>query len=541
MKLIGMVRDGDLSDDQQSELEAMLEQDPGALAYYVESIDLISTLHRQQGIAGDDQVTQTPQPTALPAAQAPASPAPIGWSSALQWSGAVLASLAIGVLVGRLFLPIRDNVATLPANVNLVSAKGKPEIATLTSASGCVWGPPPAMPHDARYDVPYEGQRLTARALRLAEGVAVVHFDCDVRLVLEGPADLDLVSVDRARLNRGKVVFTGEGDLDRFTLATPFSEIRDEGTEYAVSVEESGTVGEIHVFDGRVSYVPIDESPADTAETSIQVESGQARRFIGSRQVETITLDPSRFVRSPISSRGTADSATTIETFAYDAKALVGLTGGWGWRGAWSQPSRFDSKQGAVLRPSDSLAWSKTRTQTSDGSLILAGDTGLHRTLQDPIRMDRNAAYYLSFLVQKHSATGSENSNGWAYLTLRDPRTEAEKIAIRLTSTRGIPRVAHKGRAANATNRLNNETVYLIVCKILARQDQEDQVSVRIYGDDEPVDSVEPSAWTIKTRPVDDDSVFSELRLYSKNSDPIALDNIRIGRTWSSVASEYSN
>ncbi len=29
------------------------------------------------------------------------------------------------------------------------------------------------------------------------------------------------------------------------------------------------------------------------------------------------------------------------------------------------------------------------------------------------------------------------------------------------------------------------------------------------------------------------------LRLYSKHCDPVELDNIRIGKTWSSVASDY--
>lgn len=242
MELIGLLRDGGLDQDLTTELEAILENDPVALAYYVESVDVISMLHRQQGLVLDhDRLDHEDGLTHVVLVQR------ISFS-AMAWLMAPCASLMVGVFLGSRLLPNNDVIRRDSIDASLVSGSGTPEIATLISAAGCR--------RETPLESRYEGQRLTSESLRLVDGVAVVHFDCDVSLTLEGPAQLDLASFDRAILQRGKVVFRGDGDLDQFTLETPFSKIQDEGTEYAVSVDLRGQVEEIHVFDGRVIRSP---------------------------------------------------------------------------------------------------------------------------------------------------------------------------------------------------------------------------------------------------------------------------------------------
>ncbi len=524
LELIGLVRDGGLDDSQTAELEAILESDPEALAYYVESIDVTSMLYRQQGIVIDDQVAD--DSLAITPASVVSGRRSL-WPTAY-WAVAIGASLLIGVLAGRILLPAGDS--SMQAQV-AAPAETDREIATLSFATGCRW--------ESDDQSRYEGQRLTPETLRLVDGVAVVEFDCDVRLVLEGPAQLELASVDHAMLRHGKVVFSGEGDLERFTLETPFSKILDEGTEYAVSVDRSGEVSEVHVFDGRVICEPSKQNSSGSTNQLIQIDAGNARRFLGRSSIEPIELSTSRFVREPVLQKELADSTVTVESFAYDTKSLAGQNGGNGWQQPWTHASRYGKNPGAALRTGESLVWPGRNEKPIGGSLMIHGDAGLQRLLEEPIRMDRDVAYYLSFLARRHSVPQGTGSNGWTYLTLRNSQSKVGHVSIGPITQPGAPRIVHDGRVANATSALREDVVYLFVCKILAGQDQDDQVQVRIYGDHEAVDSVEPSIWNITTRPIRSDSVLNELRLSAKNSPPLQLDELRMGKTWSSVTSEY--
>lgn len=538
-ELIGLVRDGRLTEVETTELEAILESDPEAISYYVEAIDITSLLHRQQGMIVDDGVPEGHVKESraddvadfvIPASFRPPANTPQwrGSWSAVFWTVAVCASLAIGVIAGQVLLPTANPQTKPPiASVDF----SDDEFATLSLSTGCQW--------DSTQQPRFEGQRLKAETLRLLNGVAVVHFDCDVRLILEGPAQLELAAIDQAMLRHGQVVFAGDGDLERFTLDTPFSRIQDEGTEYAVSVERSGEVGEIHVFDGRVICEPSTQKPTDSAQRLIPLDAGDARRFSGPGSIEKIELASSRFVRQPRVKSETADSTVALESFAYESESLDQQNGGEGWQQPWAMAKRFEAIPGATLRRNESLNW-PTNTNNDSGSLLIDGSTAFVRTLQDPIRMNQDAAYYLSFLIKPHAIAEPKKQRGWAYITLRNPENKVGSISIGPATHHGRVRIMHDGRVANATSSLREDVVYLFACKIQARKNKDDQVFVRIYGDHEIVNAVEPSAWNITARPLKDDNVLSELRLITKNSAPIQLDELRLGTTWSSVTAEYS-
>lgn len=524
MELIGLVRDGGLDDSQTSELETILENDSDALLYYVESIDVTSMLYRQQGItdAGQDKNESrlvTPESVRQPERKL--------WPI-VYWSAALCASLAVGVMLGGKLLTGDD-----PAGINpsvAIAQVDDGEIATLSFAAGCRW--------ESDDHPRHEGQRLRAETLRLVEGVAVVQFDSDVRLVLEGPSQLEIANVDRAMLRHGKAVFSGEGDLDRFTLETPFSKIQDEGTEFAVSVQRSGEVSEVHVFDGRVTCAPSASKTSDANDQLIQIDAGDARRISGTGSIETIQLASNRFVRDPTVRPESADSLLVAESFTYDAESLVGQSGGEGWVQPWTQELQHQTGPAPTMRR-ESLAWPGKKT-ADGGSLAIDGNAGLSRMFQTPIEMNRDAAYYLSFLVRRDSATETTNTGGWAYFTLRNSEDRACKISIGPITHRGRPRITHDGRVANAVSPLREDVTHLFVCKILARQDKGDLIQVRIYGEHETVDSVEPSTWNVSTRPVHSDSILNTFRVSTKNTALIVLDELRIGKTWASVTSPYA-
>ena len=98
------------------------------------------------------------------------------------------------------------------------------------------------------------GQQLTSGPLTVVSGVAELVFNSGVRIVVEGPAELSLVSADRAKLLRGRVVVNVPKEALGFTLHSAAAAFVDLGTEFGVEVNESGAAS-IHVLDGEVAVV----------------------------------------------------------------------------------------------------------------------------------------------------------------------------------------------------------------------------------------------------------------------------------------------
>lgn len=518
MELVGRLREGQLNEANTQELEALLDRDPEALAYYVESIDLYTLLARQQGCMAQkvDSCIQDKRPVT-----------PSARPRKMQlwfWLGcAACIGLAVGLLAGPWLLPDTDpphRTDSDPTPGSIIAA-GQ-EIATLSAASECQWA--------SNQRPRYEGQRLGNESLHLLQGIATLRFDSHVRLILEGPARLDLLAVDQALLHAGKAVFSNVEDLDRFTLQTPFSQILDKGTEYAVSVNPSSQIVEVHVFDGRVLC-----KRTDANASHVKLDAGQARRFGVSHHDETIPLAPSRFIRTPMVGTAPRHTPQVIEWFAYHDGRLAGQNGGRGWAGPWVLPNKAQERP-KTMQPHAQLNWPGHRTRPDEGSLLIQNVTALHRPLIRPIRMDQDATTYLSFLVHKKEIPPEERTGGWAFVTLHDP--DKDKIAIGPTGRKGGPRVIHNGRITGATMRLQEGSTYLFACKILARRNKPDQVFVRIYHANEDIDAVEPPTWHIRTDPLLSDSVFDELNIYSRDCEPLRLTGIRIGPTWPSVTSE---
>jgi hypothetical protein len=77
-------------------------------------------------------------------------------------------------------------------------------------------------------------------------------------LVVQGPADLDLVGGSVARLRRGRIrVRVATGGSKSFVVETPRGTVTDRGTEFGVNVAQDTSTGVV-VFEGRVDLaVPV--------------------------------------------------------------------------------------------------------------------------------------------------------------------------------------------------------------------------------------------------------------------------------------------
>lgn len=116
--------------------------------------------------------------------------------------------------------------------------------ATLTQAAGAVWDTPHA-----------QGDRLAAGLLQLSAGTAQLQFDKGSVVGLTAPAVLELRSADEVFLQRGSVTAHVPPPAVGFLVATPLSRIMDLGTEFDVTVDDSGAT-QTEVRRGRVSFTP---------------------------------------------------------------------------------------------------------------------------------------------------------------------------------------------------------------------------------------------------------------------------------------------
>jgi hypothetical protein len=116
-------------------------------------------------------------------------------------------------------------------------------VAVLTRAVNPVWGPT---------ELPTEpGSALPAGRLRLASGLVQLEFYGGVIVVLEGPADFELIAADRAYCRRGRMRVRAPLKSSRFSVGTPKTDVVDLGTEFGVVVDAVGE-SEVQVFEGSV-------------------------------------------------------------------------------------------------------------------------------------------------------------------------------------------------------------------------------------------------------------------------------------------------
>jgi hypothetical protein len=109
---------------------------------------------------------------------------------------------------------------------------------------------------DAQWDQGTESPRLGAPLepgwLRLKSGLVQIVFYSGARVVMEGPAELQLISPDEAVCASGRLVAEVPPQAKGFRVRTPQMNVTDLGTVFGVEVLPRQT--ELHVFKGSVEF-----------------------------------------------------------------------------------------------------------------------------------------------------------------------------------------------------------------------------------------------------------------------------------------------
>jgi len=136
------------------------------------------------------------------------------------------------------------------------------------------------------------GSILSPGRLKLAEGLAQLEFYNGAQLILEGPVDLDLQSVDRVICHGGKLRALVPASARGFTVLSSQFELVDLGTEFGVEVASTGEA-KVQVFDGEVDLYPPNGQRSLDQKTKLLGGSGLSWTKEGER--EEITSQSSDF------------------------------------------------------------------------------------------------------------------------------------------------------------------------------------------------------------------------------------------------------
>jgi hypothetical protein len=190
------------------------------------------------------------------------------------------------------------------------------EIAWLVNAQDCQWAGQQAPAGDMR----------VGKVLQLDRGLAEISFQSGVRVVLEGPASLELTSTNSARLLRGKLTAKVPEAARGFQITLPQGKVVDLGTEFGVAVDRNGAsnvyvfAGKVEAYAGQAAPVSLKEKQAARIDaTGVAVKPGEpvaeAKQFV--REIvpvptpRTVALDFKSAIPDSIAGAGGSGTGLT--------------------------------------------------------------------------------------------------------------------------------------------------------------------------------------------------------------------------------------
>lgn len=116
-------------------------------------------------------------------------------------------------------------------------------------------------------------------SVRIDSGTANLALPNVGYVIVEGPAEFELIDAMRARLNRGRIKMrVTEKSGHGFTVETPFGNVMDLGTEFGLDVSEKGQAGVV-VFDGAVDLQVAESSEKPDFSRVERLERGDGLTF----------------------------------------------------------------------------------------------------------------------------------------------------------------------------------------------------------------------------------------------------------------------
>jgi hypothetical protein len=133
-------------------------------------------------------------------------------------------------------------------------------VAIISGSADAVW--------DNRSGIFRHGQSVETCWMRLRSGLVSLTFFNGAEVVMEGPAELEIISVNHIQCRFGNINVTVPPQAQGFLVSSPQMVVKDLGTAFAVSVTPRGT--EVHVIKGEIELHEVvfgqDNIPANLKE-----------------------------------------------------------------------------------------------------------------------------------------------------------------------------------------------------------------------------------------------------------------------------------
>ena len=238
--LLAHQEDG-LDDPQRERLKRILKDSPEARAQVVQQQWLDAALHLEQ--SSGVEMAPLPEPPRLEMNRR--SSLGIGW---LGIAATVVLALGIGLGLGVLFSGSSPELVD-----EAVEEPTDNSVALLNQALDVDWqGGQSFLP----------GALLSPGKLEFSAGLLQIEFYSGVRLIIEGPAKIELLGSNEAICHRGKLRAHVPDHARGFTIHSPKFQLVDLGTEFGIAVAPNGAA-EVQVFDGEVELYRPDRRKTD--------------------------------------------------------------------------------------------------------------------------------------------------------------------------------------------------------------------------------------------------------------------------------------
>lgn len=236
--LIHAKLEGEITPEQHQQLEALLREDWQARRLYLELADQHARLLQQPQIATGH--LHKPASTSL------ARP-PRRWPRFLP---AIAAAAAIGVAFIAWLRTTGNNDNPTHAHNTEATSHG---VAMLSQTL------------EAKFDEnPHRsGDTLTPGTIKLQQGLAQIEFFSGATALIEGAAEIEIISAWEARCVSGRLRVHVPPAAKGFLMHAPGMKLEDLGTEFALNVQSGSSA--VHVFEGEV-IAHTDQAPTSLTE-----------------------------------------------------------------------------------------------------------------------------------------------------------------------------------------------------------------------------------------------------------------------------------
>ena len=255
-QLLDALCEESISLDQMRRLEEILLTNPQAEAYYVQYMSQFADLRRHF-----DKLPATSSERGLsPVTSSGSISKRRNMMLRLTSTGQFLLTRPSLVLASAAAILLAFGLWRLEFSMHGPEEPDEPtdfSVAVLLQAPGAHWYPSDLPPH--------AGAPLTPGWLHLESGLAQIEFYNGATVILEGPAEFQLVSRSEAYCSSGKLRALVPPQARGFTIRSPKLDLVDRGTEFGLQVGNPDSRTEVHVFEGKVElYDPgarIDQAP----------------------------------------------------------------------------------------------------------------------------------------------------------------------------------------------------------------------------------------------------------------------------------------